>query len=202
MQNTRFIVNYSHSWWTIVELVWVANNIVLCFGLNLCLQQISHRPTIFTLYLQFRASFKIIGFKSRDQKEEHGIKKQQIFQNPMAWCILLNKKTWQVHCSPLALLLLRILWSCCGCQLLGQAATVPDDEDNGWVEDAFPGPGPQARTVSFRECTCLLSSKKTLGPYLCILNICYSTFHLWCSSLLIPRQNPTFTRGYSFSQAP
>ena len=70
-----------------------SNNVVLSFGLNLCLQKISHRPTIFALYLQFRASFKIIGFKSRDQKEEHGIKKQQIFQNPMAWCILLNKKT-------------------------------------------------------------------------------------------------------------
>ena len=139
MQNTRYIVNYSHSWWTIIEPVWVANNIVLSFGLNLCLQKISHRPTIFALYLQFRASFKIIGFKSRDQKEEHRIKKQQIFQNPMAWCILLNKKTWQVHCSPLALLLLRILWSCCGCQLLGQAATVPDDED-----DTIPETGKQS----------------------------------------------------------
>ena len=68
MQNTRFIVNYYHSWWTIIEPVWVANNIVLSFGLNLCLQMISHRPTIFTPYLQFRASFKIIKFKSCDQR--------------------------------------------------------------------------------------------------------------------------------------
>ena len=116
----------------------------------------------------------------------------------MAWCVLLNKNTTSSPChwrsfssgfSEVAAVancwgnLLQFLTM----RMIPSLKLENKAPENGWVEDALPYC--QVRTVSFRACNYISQlQKKTLGPYLCILNICYSSFG--CSSLLIPIQKP------------